>query len=128
MCVAVPISEGSQPKGILLGGSAGVQYIEPPAAVGPNNDLAAARGEVITLQPIVFTMQSIPGHSAAEEAVLWDVTTRVIDAVYDIQAVLDMVSLLHSALKGGCSRFRKHQSVITYAYPLLHTVYCAPRC
>lgn len=48
MCVAVPISEGSQPKGILLGGSAGVQYIEPPAAVGPNNDLAAARGEVTT--------------------------------------------------------------------------------
>ena len=32
--------------------------------------------------------------AAAEEAVLWDLTTRVIDAVYDIQAVLDMVSLL----------------------------------
>lgn len=46
MCVAVPANEGSPPKGILLGGSAGVQYIEPPAAVGPNNDLAAARGEV----------------------------------------------------------------------------------
>lgn len=53
MCVAVPISEGSQPKGILLGGSAGVQYIEPPAAVGPNNDLAAARGEVTTLMHAV---------------------------------------------------------------------------
>lgn len=46
VCVAVPASNGDAPKGILLGGSAGVLYIEPPAAVGPNNDLAAARGEV----------------------------------------------------------------------------------
>jgi hypothetical protein len=36
--------------------------------------------------------------AAAEEAVLWDLTTRVIDAVYDIQAVLDMVRLLPALL------------------------------
>jgi hypothetical protein len=58
MCVAVPISEGSQPKGILLGGSAGVQYIEPPAAVGPNNDLAAARGEVSNLQLTMYILSA----------------------------------------------------------------------
>lgn len=31
--------------------------------------------------------------AAAEEAVLWDLTTQVIDAVYNIEAVLDMVRL-----------------------------------
>ncbi len=46
MCVAVPAGDGNAPRGILLGGGPGVQYIEPPAAVAGNNDLAAARGEV----------------------------------------------------------------------------------
>jgi hypothetical protein len=46
MCVAVPVSAEGPPKGILLGSSGGVLYVEPPAAVPLNNDLAAARGEV----------------------------------------------------------------------------------
>ena len=46
MCIAVPVSADGPPKGILLCSSAGVLYVEPPAAVSLNNDLAAARGEV----------------------------------------------------------------------------------
>ncbi len=46
LCIAVPVSADGPPKGILLGSSAGTLYVEPPAAVALNNDLAAARGEV----------------------------------------------------------------------------------
>lgn len=46
VCVAVPAAKGSPPRGILLGGSAGLSYVEPASAVPANNDLAAARGEV----------------------------------------------------------------------------------
>ena len=46
LCIAIPVSADGPPKGILLGSSAGVLYVEPPAAVSLNNDLAAARGEV----------------------------------------------------------------------------------
>ena len=42
----MPASGGNPPRGILLGGTAGVQYIEPAAAVPANNELTAARGEV----------------------------------------------------------------------------------
>ena len=46
MCVAVPASGGSPPRGTLLGRTAGVQYVEPAAAVPADNVLAAACGKV----------------------------------------------------------------------------------
>lgn len=54
------------------------RYIEPPAAVPINNELAAARGEMY----------------AAEEAVLWRLTGRVVEAVDEIQGTLDKVRTL----------------------------------
>ena len=65
------------PRGILLGASesGGMQYIEPPAAVPLNNELAAARAEA----------------AAAEEAVLWRLTGRVADIDADLQRALDVV-------------------------------------
>jgi dsDNA-specific endonuclease/ATPase MutS2 len=76
MCVAVAASE-KPPKGILLGSGGGgsVMYLEPPAAVPLNNELAAARGEAFS----------------AEEAVLWRLTGRVVEAAEDLQRVLDAV-------------------------------------
>ena len=53
------------------------RYVEPPAAVPLNNDLAAARGEMF----------------AAEEAVLWKLTSSVVDAVETIQETLGKVSM-----------------------------------
>ncbi|GFR39679.1 hypothetical protein Agub_g151, partial [Astrephomene gubernaculifera] len=53
---------GSAPGGSLT-------YIEPPAAVGLNNELAAARGEA----------------AAAEEAVLWGLTARVVEVLHELQ-------------------------------------------
>lgn len=78
MCVVVPVSADAPPKGILLGSSAGCLYVEPPAAVALNNDLAAARGEAAT----------------AAEAVLWRLTGDVIDAVSDLERLLDVVRRL----------------------------------
>jgi hypothetical protein len=59
-------------------------------------------------QPQLSDCISIPcvQAAAAEEAVLWDLTTKVIDAAYDIQAVLDMVSLLLPCSYSKCSNFR----------------------
>lgn len=76
MCVAVPGGD-KPPKGVLLGSSAGggVLYLEPPAAVPLNNELAAARGEAY----------------AAEEAVLWKLTGSIVDAEDDIRLALDVV-------------------------------------
>ena len=76
LCVAAAASEGA-PRGILLGASASgsMQFIEPPAAVPLNNELAAARAEAL----------------AAEEAVLWRLTGRVADIEVDLQRALDAV-------------------------------------
>lgn len=76
LCLAVP-GGGAQPKGVLLGSSPGgsILYIEPPAAVPLNNDLAAARGEAY----------------AAEEAVLWRVTGEVMGEIDMLQHSLDTV-------------------------------------
>lgn len=45
LCVAVAAGEGA-PRGVVLGGGGpgGGLYLEPPAAVPLNNELAAARG------------------------------------------------------------------------------------
>lgn len=51
------------------------RYVEPPAAVPLNNELAAARGELY----------------GAEEAVLWRLTGDVGDARYALQDTLDKV-------------------------------------
>lgn len=79
LCVAV--SPADKPsKGVMLGSSGGVLYLEPPAAVPLNNELAAARGEA----------------NAAEEAVLWRVTGLIVDAEEDVRRALELVRL-HSA-------------------------------
>ncbi|KAK9818002.1 hypothetical protein WJX72_005611 [[Myrmecia] bisecta] len=82
MCVAVAAS-GGVPKGILLGSSpgGGMYYIEPSSAVPLNNDLGAARGEMF----------------AAEEAVLWRLTSAVVDDRDDVQRCLDTVVWLDVA-------------------------------
>lgn len=81
--MVVPASQQGPPKGILLGTSpgGGAFYIEPPAAVPLNNDLGAAKGEAAT----------------AVENVLWQLTGRIIDKLDDLQASLDMVSLVGPA-------------------------------
>ncbi len=63
------------PRGVLLGSAAGIIYLEPPAAVPLNNELAAARGEAY----------------AAEEAVLWRLTGLVVDADEDVRRALEIV-------------------------------------
>lgn len=70
------------PKGVMLGSSGGVLYLEPPAAVPLNNELAAARGEAY----------------AAEEAVLWRVTGLIVDAEEDVRRALEIVRLNSSYL------------------------------
>jgi len=76
LCVAAAAGEGA-PRGILLGasGAGGMQFVEPPAAVPLNNELAAARAEAL----------------AADEAVLWRLTGRVADAEADLTRALDVV-------------------------------------
>ncbi len=76
--MAAAASEGA-PRGILLGASdsGSMQFIEPPAAVPLNNELAAARAEAL----------------AAEEAVLWRLTGRVADIEVDLRRALDAVGL-----------------------------------
>lgn len=86
VCIAVPGSDANQPRGILLASDGGVSYIEPAAAVAANNELAAARGEA----------------AAAEEAVLWETTTKVIEASDTLSQLLDMVVRLDVA----CARSR----------------------
>ncbi|BDA49511.1 Endonuclease MutS2 [Coccomyxa sp. Obi] len=74
LCVAVSPAD-KPPKGVMLGSSGGVLYLEPPAAVPLNNELAAARGEAY----------------AAEEAVLWRVTGLIVDAEDDVRRALELV-------------------------------------
>ncbi|EIE19122.1 hypothetical protein COCSUDRAFT_38365 [Coccomyxa subellipsoidea C-169] len=74
LCVAVAAAE-KPPRGVLLGSAAGIIYLEPPAAVPLNNELAAARGEAY----------------AAEEAVLWRLTGLVVDAEEDVRRALEIV-------------------------------------
>eukprot|EP00884_Botryococcus_braunii_P008293 jgi/Botrbrau1/17465/Bobra.0054s0052.1 len=81
MCLAVPVGD-SPPKGLVLGSGPGVVYVEPPAAVPLNNELAAARGEA----------------AAAEEAVLWKLTGRVADGEDTLLHALDAVVWLDVAL------------------------------
>ncbi len=74
--MAAAVGDGA-PRGILLGasGAGGLQFVEPPAAVPLNNELAAARAEAL----------------AADEAVLWRLTGRVADAEADLRRALDVV-------------------------------------
>lgn len=97
--MAVAASE-KPPKGILLGSGGGgsVLYLEPPAAVPLNNELAAARGEAF----------------AAEEAVLWRLTGLVVDVSEDMQRLLDTVGSLLTERKllfaGICRAMQHHVS------------------
>jgi hypothetical protein len=77
ICLAVPVGD-NPPKGLILGTGPGIVYVEPPAAVPLNNELAAARGEA----------------AAAEEAVLWKLTGQVADAADTLQQALDAVGLV----------------------------------
>ena len=65
-----------------------LRYVEPPAAVPLNNELAAARGELY----------------GAEEAVLWRLTGDVGDSRYALQDTLDKVGG-YVAILAGCARF-----------------------
>lgn len=71
----------SKGGGVVLGAGPAVQYVEPGAAVPLNNDLAAARGEALS----------------AEEAVLWSLTGRIIDAHGILAALLSAVVALDVA-------------------------------
>ncbi|GLC37921.1 hypothetical protein PLESTF_000610400 [Pleodorina starrii] len=79
MCVAVPAGTKIS-NGVLLGSSPGgsLQYIEPPAVVGANNELGAARAEA----------------AAAEEAVLWDLTGLVMGALEELENTFRVVAWL----------------------------------
>ena len=75
LCLLVP--PGHDAQGAVLGATPTGVFVEPQAAVGPNNDLAAARGMAAT----------------AEEKILWRLTAAVSDASADVQAALDGVRL-----------------------------------
>lgn len=94
MCIVLAASQQGPPKGILLGSSpgGGAFYLEPPSAVPLNNDLAAAKGEA----------------AAAEENVLWQLTGQIIDNHFDLQAALDLVSLLLLLLHCSCCLWPMH--------------------
>lgn len=74
--MAMPAGEAPG-RGVVLGGGGpgGALYLEPPAAVPLNNELAAARGEAY----------------AALEAVLWRLTGLVADAEADARRALETV-------------------------------------
>ncbi len=103
------------PASMLLGTSqgGGILYVEPPAAVGTNNELAAARGEALGLflpaallakpravsasQPLCpgpcpYSHRShlyyLPTGEAfsAEEAVLYDLTARLMGIHAEVEA------------------------------------------
>jgi hypothetical protein len=59
--------------GVTLGASTGggMLYVEPPAAVAGNNELAAARAEALS----------------AEEAVLWELSGRLMGVIDDVSGV-----------------------------------------
>ena len=75
LCAADSVSRGIV---ISNGGRAGVMYVEPTAAVPINNLLIAARAEAM----------------AAEEAVLWSLTSTIIDSLEQLRSVLDVIVLL----------------------------------
>lgn len=55
----------------------GLMYVEPPAAVSLNNELAAARGECY----------------GAEEEVLWDLTGQMMGVLDELQAMYEVSTL-----------------------------------
>lgn len=71
-CVAAPAGT-KIPGGVVLGATpgGGMVFIEPPQVVGLNIELMAARAEAM----------------AAEEAVLWDLSARLMGELADAQAV-----------------------------------------
>lgn len=76
ICLAAPVTPEGPPKGmVLLGTATGTMYLESPAAVPINNELAGARGEA----------------AAAEEAVLWQLTGRVQDCASVLRATLNVI-------------------------------------
>jgi dsDNA-specific endonuclease/ATPase MutS2 len=76
ICLAAPVTPEGPPKGmVLLGSAAGTMYLESPAVVPINNELAGARGEA----------------AAAEEAVLWQLTGRVQDCASLLRATLNVI-------------------------------------
>ncbi|GIL91154.1 hypothetical protein Vretifemale_18815, partial [Volvox reticuliferus] len=79
MCVAVPAGTKIS-NGVLLGSSPGgsLQFVEPPAAMGLNNELGAARAEA----------------QAAEEAVLWQLTGLVLGSLEELESTFRIVAWL----------------------------------
>mmetsp|Transcript_17496 Transcript_17496/g.52525 ORF Transcript_17496/g.52525 Transcript_17496/m.52525 type:complete len:757 (+) Transcript_17496:125-2395(+) len=75
VCLAVPAQDANRPGCMLLGAAPGVAYIEPAAAVPHNNELEIARSELET----------------AENQVLWNLSSLVIDAAETLTQVLDLV-------------------------------------
>ena len=83
LCVAIPISPEGPPKtSVLIGTSQGTWYLEPPAAVPLNNELAALRAEA----------------AAAEEAVLWRLTGVVSDSSEQLHVALEAIVWLDCCL------------------------------
>ncbi|GMH32402.1 hypothetical protein BSKO_00236 [Bryopsis sp. KO-2023] len=77
LCLGLPSDANVPPGALMLGSSLkqGIVYVEPQAALEHNNRLAAAYGEM----------------KAAEEAVLWDLTSHCVDAADDLRLTFETV-------------------------------------
>ncbi|GBF93591.1 DNA mismatch repair protein [Raphidocelis subcapitata] len=88
--VCVAVAAGTKVAGGVMLGSmpgGGVVFIEPPQVMGINLELIAARAEAM----------------AAEEAVLWELTGRLMGVLHDVTACFDAVMWLDVlAAKARC--------------------------
>ncbi|WIA23370.1 hypothetical protein OEZ85_000133 [Tetradesmus obliquus] len=79
LCIAVPAGTRIN-NGVMLGSSVGggLTYIEPAQVVSLNNELMAARAEAM----------------AAEEAVLWELSGRLMGCLEDVETAFSIVGWL----------------------------------
>ncbi|KAF6255024.1 hypothetical protein COO60DRAFT_258769 [Scenedesmus sp. NREL 46B-D3] len=79
LCIAVPAGTRVN-NGVMLGSSVGggMTYIEPAQVVSLNNELLAARAEAM----------------AAEEAVLWELSGRLMGCLEDVETAFSVVGWL----------------------------------